>query len=475
MGRWAAFIQMVVTAMALGPSLASAAMIPQSQFSYNRWIGSGWTDDKTGGFSHCVVQSTYTDGTTLLFAVNPNGSVTIGFARPSWMFKVGQEIAGDIRIDQRYATHAIGIAYLPTAVKVAFLPDDPIFGYLQHGYVMTVSTSAGAASYNLKDSFRALQLAQRCVATYQAKMGVAAQNNPELQKWIARNPWFSNPQYADQARTAANIDSQMRLEGKDPTTAGYYAELDDRLRKSGTVIPSAPPATQPAVAASPPPSSPPPSPKTVEADGTGFIVSTAGHVVTNNHVISECISKVHGNLPGESAIDLRVVSTDEENDLALLIAPTPLKDAVTIRGVAIHPGDGIVAIGYPFYGILSTDLAVTTGIVSSLGGIGNDSRYMQISAPVQPGNSGGPLIDTSGYVVGVVSEKIDAIKLAKITGAIPENINFAIKTGALRDFLDKNAVTYATALPGAEMKTANIAARARLYTMRIWCTARASE
>ncbi len=168
---------------------------------------------------------------------------------------------------------------------------------------------------------------------------------------------------------------------------------------------------------------------------------------------------------------MRIVSTDEANDLALLKADIKFKDAVTIRGTAVHPGDGIVAIGYPFYGMLSTDFTVTNGIISSLGGIGNDSRYLQISAPVQPGNSGGPLLDTSGNVVGVVSEKLDAIKMARITGSIPENINFAIKTGTLRDFLDKNVVAYLTSNPGPEMGTATIAREARKYTMRIWCTA----
>jgi S1-C subfamily serine protease len=64
-----------------------------------------------------------------------------------------------------------------------------------------------------------------------------------------------------------------------------------------------------------------------------------------------------------------------------------------------------IAIGYPFHGLLSSDLTVTTGIISSLSGIVNDTRYLQISAAVQPGNSGGPLLDTSGNVVGVVAAK----------------------------------------------------------------------
>src|SRR6266446_1347471 len=70
---------------------------------------------------------------------------------------------------------------------------------------------------------------------------------------------------------------------------------------------------------------------------------------------------------------------------------------------------------------------------------------LQISAAVQPGNSGGPLLDNGGQVVGMVAAKLNALKFAKATGNIPENINFAIKTGAIRDFLDNSAVSYQTA------------------------------
>ena len=70
----------------------------------------------------------------------------------------------------------------------------------------------------------------------------------------------------------------------------------------------------------------------------------------------------------------------------------------------------MVAIGYPYHGLLTSDFTVTTGIVSSLSGIFNDTRHLQISAAVQPGNSGGPLLDFTGAVVGVVAAKLDAIK-----------------------------------------------------------------
>jgi S1-C subfamily serine protease len=130
-----------------------------------------------------------------------------------------------------------------------------------------------------------------------------------------------------------------------------------------------------------------------------------------------------------------------------------------------------VAIGYPYHGLLTSDFTVTTGIVSSLSGLMNDTRFLQISAAVQPGNSGGPLLDTSGEIVGVVAGKLDTVKFLRYTGTIPENVNFAIKTGAIRDFLDNSVAPYETSAPGTELKTAEIARTARAYTLLISFTA----
>jgi S1-C subfamily serine protease len=229
---------------------------------------------------------------------------------------------------------------------------------------------------------------------------------------------------------------------------------------------------EPVVPAAPgtPPSVQKPA-KLLEKSGTGFVISNNGHVVTNQHVVDGCVGDILGTLSGDAPTKLRLVSSDETNDLALLQAQAPFKEFATIRAKPIYPGESVVAIGYPFHGLLTSDLTVTTGIVSTLSGILNDTRHLQISAAIQPGNSGGPLLDSNGEVVGMVAAKLNALKFAKATGEMPENISFAIKTGMIRDFLDNSVVGYQIADSKNELKVSDIARNARSFTLLISCTA----
>jgi hypothetical protein len=100
--------------------------------------------------------------------------------------------------------------------------------------------------------------------------------------------------------------------------------------------------------------------------------------------------------------------------LALLRGPAAsLNSFANIRDRSIRSGNSVVAIGCPYPGLLTSDFTVTTGYVSSLSGIMNDTRYLQVSAAVQPGNSGGPLFDSSGLIVGMVAMKLDALKTVR--------------------------------------------------------------
>jgi S1-C subfamily serine protease len=118
---------------------------------------------------------------------------------------------------------------------------------------------------------------------------------------------------------------------------------------------------------------------------------------------------------------------------------------------------------------LSSDPIVTSGIVSALAGMRNDPHELQISAPVQPGNSGGPLFDASGRIVGVVVATLSTVKLAQATGAIPENINFAIKAEEARQFLAAQHVEVELGTAARDLSTAAVAEEGLKLAVRLEC------
>lgn len=175
--------------------------------------------------------------------------------------------------------------------------------------------------------------------------------------------------------------------------------------------------------------------------GTGFIVSRQGQVLTNYHITKGC-STIRTITEGRKQ-PLTVIATDVANDLALLQLSARVPSAARFReGRTIRPGDAVIVVGFPLRGLLASEASITTGTVSALAGIGNDTRFLQITAPVQPGNSGGPLLDHAGQIVGVIVGKLDALRLAQTTGDIPQNINFAINATVAKAFLDAKGVEY---------------------------------
>lgn len=97
-------------------------------------------------------------------------------------------------------------------------------------------------------------------------------------------------------------------------------------------------------------------------------------------------------------------------------------------------------MGYPYYNIAGTSLHLTSGNVSSLADVNDDTRFFSFSAPVQPGNSGGPLIDGDGSVMGVVVSRLSERFIAEATGTLPQNINYALTRAELVRFLDRNNI-----------------------------------
>lgn len=181
------------------------------------------------------------------------------------------------------------------------------------------------------------------------------------------------------------------------------------------------------------------------ASGTGFVVAS-GRVMTNNHVIAECDRTVARNAGGRR-VNARVLATDRRRDLAVLAVPPDLGPPLAFRAdPPVRRGETVVTYGFPLYGLLSSGPTLTTGDISALSGIRDNPTNYQISAAVNPGNSGGPLLDSQGNVIGVVVSKLNAMRTAEMTGGdIPQNVNFAVKGTEALAFLQAQGIAPRTA------------------------------
>ena len=206
-----------------------------------------------------------------------------------------------------------------------------------------------------------------------------------------------------------------------------------------------------------------------DASGSGFMITRSGYLVTNKHVVRAC-RQVQVRV-GESALHpAEVVAVDPDDDLALLKVDAPLPSAVVFRGSpAVRAGEDVVATGYPLSGLLADEVNVTVGTISALAGMRNDKHVLQMTAPVQPGSSGGPLFDASGHLVGVVVTKLNARIVAEETGDIPQNVNFAVKATVLQDFLDGAKIDYRVGSSRVERSNADIGDIGREVTVMVQC------
>jgi len=169
--------------------------------------------------------------------------------------------------------------------------------------------------------------------------------------------------------------------------------------------------------------------------GSGWAL-TKRHVVTNFHVI-DGMQNLRLVTSDQREIAVNVVLVDKKNDLAVLsivdegveIAPLPL--ALTKPRM----GSQVFTIGYPHPDLMGTSPKLTSGFISATNGLADDPRTFQVSVPVQAGNSGGPLLNMRGEVVGVITSKLSAQKMFEWTGDIPQNVNYAIKVNRLSQLI----------------------------------------
>jgi Trypsin-like peptidase domain len=203
--------------------------------------------------------------------------------------------------------------------------------------------------------------------------------------------------------------------------------------------------------------------------GSGIVVGNGGEILTNAHVVDRC-DAITVQLASKKTDTAVMVARDPKNDLALLRVANPPSAVAAFRdGAPVRAGDTVVALGYPLPTLLSSSATLTVGYVSALTGLEDDARYLQISAPVQPGNSGGPLLDASGHLVGIVTSKLNAENVARFIGDIPQNVNFAIKAEVVRTFLDGKRIAYKTQRSDQQLSPADVGEVARPFTVYVEC------
>ncbi|GAC1651789.1 MAG: hypothetical protein NVS4B3_13040 [Gemmatimonadaceae bacterium] len=203
--------------------------------------------------------------------------------------------------------------------------------------------------------------------------------------------------------------------------------------------------------------------------GSGVVVSHDGDILTNKHVVRGCVEiKVRTDSGVSQAA--RLVAVDGNDDLAIIRPDSPLPHVAAFRGLpAIRPGDDVVAIGYPLMGLLASEPSVSIGTVNAMAGLYNDNHLLQMSAPVQHGSSGGPLLDSSGNIIGIVVTKLNAKVVAEETGDIPQNVNFAVKGTVAQKFLDGQGVRYTTAPATIRRSNADVGDIGRGVTVVVEC------
>ena len=174
--------------------------------------------------------------------------------------------------------------------------------------------------------------------------------------------------------------------------------------------------------------------------GSAFFVNNKGNIITNNHVVEKCNGPV-GIIYQAKEYPAKVISTDKRLDLAVLNSNVKPGQYLKLSKRSGDKLDRVVAAGYPLGDKISGQLKLTAGIISATIGWNNNVNEFQIDAALNPGNSGGPIVNDAGNLLGVA---VAGLKDR-------QNLNFAIKSKAVKDFLDVNKISYSTAAMDFDM------------------------
>jgi hypothetical protein len=203
--------------------------------------------------------------------------------------------------------------------------------------------------------------------------------------------------------------------------------------------------------------------------GAGIVATRDGMVLTNHHVVDGCSAIIVLDSDKKRTPAERIAS-DSKSDLALIRASRTFSEVAAFRkGVPLQAGESVTVVGYPLASILGSEQNVTFGYVTATAGVRGDASTFLISAPIHKGNSGGPILDQSGQVTGIVTSKLNALAVQKRTGDLPQNISFGVKAEVAQVFLDAQSVSYQSGGATAKLENTEVAAIGKAITVLVAC------
>jgi Trypsin-like peptidase domain len=490
---------------------------PFGSIDVGNWKGGAYTNDKDGTFAHCSAATEVQNGSSVSITKDVRGRLALSLAYSAWQLVPGKKFPisvtfGDhehLRFTGTAATNTImnaplpnnvcgfphrsGEATVPTGAApssngiAAFLGNDAAklkdesktqscrrSAFVDHfgkSHLLVVTASTQTFQVALMSPDHLLSAISNCVARMKSG-GVA-----EAEDFSDAGQKTSAVTAPNEAKASATVPVVAEPEQTPPLPAARQRSItadtaavtpsENPIVSSITEPTSSPEATTTVTTA---PLQTKESANLIDVTGAGLVIDHHGYIATANHVVSNCMGEIHANLTGDGDMVLKIVAADIANDLALLRAPRRFNDVGLVRGTSILVGDPVIAIGTSQKPV--PNLVADRGFVTSLSGLSNDTRFMQISTLTQIASDGGPVLDIRGGIVGLIAKREKSnLSVAAISG-IPETTNFAIKSGAMRDFLDNSAVAYRTANPETESAAAQLVSNAKAYTVLISCKTR---
>lgn len=476
-GQW-----MALCGALLLPSVAAADPIAGSASQVGAWRVSAFTRGPGGPFDHCSLYRVQNQGFGVALGYGARGVWSMAAEAPDWGLVAKESYTATLQVAGTTYTasgHAFGVH------GMSFNVAPEIFGQLKSGQQLTVSANQKRYTISLDGIEAGQQRTRECVTQYAAaapplppvpngpsRSGPAPRAAPSsspalvtsIQALLARlgyDPGPANGVVGLKTNMAISaFQKSIGLSGDGQPSEAVRAQLEKAVAARGGA------GAAPATAAVRPEGL---HERKLASTGTGFFISP-DMLVTNHHVVAGC-GELRLRKNGGDTSGVRLLAASASDDLAVLRTPAPGRSFLKLRvGSPIKPAEPVLVFGYPLAQALSSAGNTTLGNVTALSGLRDDSRYIQISAAVQPGNSGGPAIDEAGRLMGVVVSKLNAVAFARLTGDIPQNVNFAIKVSTLVNFLEAHNIRYAAAdTEASELPVTQRAESAEASSTQIEC------